>query len=52
MKNIKRTGRGIGKVVVALLAGILMPVMIWVALGAAVRQKTGRPHQVLVPALG
>ncbi len=45
MKNIKRTGRGVGKVVLALLAGILMPVMIWVALGAFLTQKIREKRQ-------
>ncbi len=52
MKNIKRTGRGVAKVVMALLAGILLPILIWVALGAAVSHKARRPQPVLIPAIG
>ncbi len=45
MKRIKRIGWGVGKVVLALLAGILMPILIWVALGAAVTQKLREKRQ-------
>ncbi len=45
MKTIKRIGRGVGKVVLALLGGILMPVMIWVALGAFLTQKIREKRQ-------
>ena len=39
MKGMKRVAKGIGKVVLVLLAGVLMPVLIWVAFGAALNQK-------------
>ena len=39
MERTKKLARGIGKVILALLAGILMPILIWVALGVAVNQK-------------
>ena len=31
------TARKVGKVMVALVAGVLMPIMIWVALGVALQ---------------
>lgn len=42
MKRTKRITRGIGKVVLALLGAVLMPILIWVALAAAMRQGTRR----------
>jgi hypothetical protein len=39
MKEIKRVAQGTGKVILALLTGILMPILIWVALGVAINQK-------------
>ncbi len=45
MKEIKRIGRGIGKVFLALLGGILMPILIWVALGAFLTQKIREKRQ-------
>ncbi len=54
MKRIKRVAGGIGKVVLALIAGILFPIMIWVALGVAVSQKLRerKPERVLTPTIG
>jgi len=45
MKEIKRIGRGVGKVVLVLLAGILMPILVWVALGASLTQKIREKRQ-------
>ncbi len=39
MEKTKRVVKGIGKVILAMLTAILMPVLIWVALGAAVNRK-------------
>ncbi len=39
MKGMKRTTRGIGKVILALLGGVLIPVLIWMAFGIAVTQR-------------
>ena len=38
MERVKQIARGTGKVILALLGGILMPILIWVALGVAVNQ--------------
>ena len=40
MKTIKKISLHIGKVMLAILGCILMPVLIWVALGVAVHHKT------------
>ena len=39
MERTKRIARGTGKVVLALVGGALMPIWIWVALGAAMNHK-------------
>ncbi|MFH1381380.1 MAG: hypothetical protein ABIH70_00610 [Chloroflexota bacterium] len=39
MEKTMKTAIGIGKVLLALLAGIFMPILIWVAFGVAVNQK-------------
>lgn len=39
MEKIMQSVRGVGKVLLALLGGILFPILIWVALGVAVYQK-------------
>ncbi|OGN90396.1 MAG: hypothetical protein A2Z70_00870 [Chloroflexi bacterium RBG_13_48_17] len=36
MKNIQKVVKGTGKVVLALMTAVLMPVLIWVAMGVAV----------------
>ena len=43
MKTMKRIAQGTGKVALAILVGVLMPVLIWVALGVAVNQKMRQP---------
>ncbi|MDD4859305.1 MAG: hypothetical protein PHR56_03770 [Dehalococcoidales bacterium] len=40
MKKLMRAMKGIGKVFLAILGCLLMPVLIWVALGVALYQKT------------
>ena len=39
MKNIMKVAKGIGKVVIAILTGIMMPILLWVGLGVALNQK-------------
>lgn len=39
MKTLKKAALDTGKVILAILGGIMMPVLIWVALGAAIYQK-------------
>ena len=39
MKTLKGIVRGTGKLTLALLACLLMPVLIWVGLGAAIYQR-------------
>ena len=39
MKGTMKVLKGIGKVILVLLTGILMPILIWVALGVALNQK-------------
>jgi hypothetical protein len=39
MKRIVRVAKGTGKVVLALLTGVLMPILIWVALGVILNRK-------------
>ena len=46
MKTMKEITQGTGKVGLALLGGVLFPVLIWVALGVAAGQRVreGRPR--------
>ena len=39
MKELIKITRGIGKVILALLGAILMPILIWIALGVAINKK-------------
>ena len=39
MERTKRVVKGMGKVILALLTGVLMPLLIWVALGTAINRK-------------
>jgi hypothetical protein len=39
MKGIMKVAKGIGKVILALLTAVLMPILIWVALGVALNKK-------------
>ncbi len=49
MKGTKKIVRGTGKVILALLGGILFPALIWVALGVAVTRgmRIGTPRKAL-----
>ncbi len=42
MKTVAKIGKTAGKVVLALLGGVFMPVLIWVALGVAVTHGTAK----------
>ena len=39
MKGMTKIARGTGKVFLALVGGILMPILIWIALGVALNKK-------------
>lgn len=54
MGKMKQITRGIGKVILALLGGVLMPILIWVALGVAVYKKVydKRVQRELMPTIG
>lgn len=54
MKGTKKIVRGTGKVMLALLGGILFPALIWVALGVAVNQmlRERRPKRAPAPTIG
>ncbi len=39
MNGMMKAAKGTGKVLLAILAGVLMPIMIWVALGVALNKK-------------
>ena len=52
MKGTKKIGRVTGKVTLALLAGVLMPILIWVALGAAIYQGAKAHKAQTVPTFG
>jgi len=54
MKGMTKSARGIGKVFLALLGGIFMPVLIWVALGVALNKKLreGSVQPAPTPAVG
>jgi hypothetical protein len=39
MKGLIKVAKGTGKVVLALLVGVFMPILIWVALGVALNKK-------------
>ena len=53
MKTTKKIALGIGKVLAAILACGLMPILIWVALGVAIYQKSQQKEvrKELVPTL-
>jgi len=50
MERVKQIVRGGGKVILALLGGILMPILIWVALGTAVYQRVREKRAQREPA--
>lgn len=39
MKGMIKVAKGTGKVVLALLVGVFMPILIWIALGVALNRK-------------
>ena len=45
MERMMKIVRGTGKVILALLAGVFMPVLIWVALGEALKKAQEKKHQ-------
>ncbi len=51
MKGTKKIGRVTGKVTLALLAGVLMPILIWVALGVAMTRRLGRLQRAPAPTI-
>jgi len=54
MERMKKIGKGTGKVMLAVLAGVFMPVLIWVALGVALHKKAQERKQkeVTAPTIG
>ncbi len=54
MKRTKQIVRGIGKVILALFAVVLMPILVWVALGAAlnIKLREGKAQRAAVPTDG
>ncbi len=53
MKEMMKGTQGTAKVMLALLGGILMPILIWVALGVAICQKVRRaPQRKTSPTIG
>jgi hypothetical protein len=54
MKRIEKVVKGIGKVILALLTGIFMPLLVWVGLGVAINQKVTKKaiQPKTVPAAG
>lgn len=54
MKGTKKVLRGTGKVILALLTGVFMPILVWVALGVAIKQEVRqrKSKQAPVPTIG
>jgi hypothetical protein len=54
MKRMEKAIKEIGKVLLALLTGIFMPLLVWVGLGIAINQKMTKKvaHPKTVPATG
>ncbi len=54
MNGMKKVAKGIGKVVLALLAVVLMPILIWVALGTAlnIKLREKKLQRAPVPTIG
>jgi hypothetical protein len=54
MKTLKKIALVAGKVLAVILGCVLMPILIWVALGVAIYQKTHQTEvqKELVPTLG
>lgn len=53
MEKMMKVARGTGKVVLALLTAVFMPVLIWVALGVAINRKMAEKNALrkLAPAI-
>ncbi len=54
MERMMKTAKGAGKVMLAVLGGILMPILIWVALGVAISHKIREraPQRKPAPTIG
>ena len=54
MERMMKTTKGAGKVMLAVLGGILMPILIWVALGVAISHKIREraPQRKPAPTIG
>ncbi|OGO19779.1 MAG: hypothetical protein A2144_13115 [Chloroflexi bacterium RBG_16_50_9] len=54
MKTIMKIAKGTGKVILALLTGVLMPILIWVALGVALNKKLAekKVKEATAPTIG
>ena len=50
MNKMMKVAKGIGKVILAILTGIFMPILLWVGLGMALNQKLRVKKQVTVTA--
>jgi hypothetical protein len=46
MNKIMKVVKGTGKVILALLTGIFMPILLWIGLGVALNQKLRAKKQV------
>lgn len=53
MERTKKVLRGAGKVILALLMGVFMPILVWVALGVAIQQEVRqrKPRRALAPTM-
>ncbi len=54
MERMMKTTKGAGKVMLAVLGGILMPILIWIALGVAISHKIRErvPQRKPAPTIG
>src|SRR4030042_1284308 len=54
MKRVKKIASGTGKVILALLTGVSLPVLIWVALGVVLYKKAHdmKSEQAPAPTIG
>jgi uncharacterized membrane protein YraQ (UPF0718 family) len=50
MERMQKIAKRTGKVVLALLAGVLMPVLVWAAVGVAARQALKAQQRTAAPA--
>jgi hypothetical protein len=49
MKTVNKITLGIGKVLAAIIGCALMPILIWIALGVAIKQKPYRKGACMEP---